>query len=215
MSELSNCPNCGADLKGEMLGANKLASKNKTTIINLYSEKQADGYCSKCSKEEWKSAKGKLIDEKKKLSDEIKKMLKIVPVISAHSPLGWDYNVLDMVTGQSTAGTGFLTEFTSSFTDLFGEQSGRHNTKIKQGEALCSMQVRMKCLNKGGNAVIATDIDYSEMGGAKAMMMICMAGTAVELKNVDALGEERAEKMNVLVDKNKRYQILNKLNPNE
>lgn len=52
-------------------------------------------------------------------------------------------------------------------------------------------------------------------GGAKAMMMICMAGTAIELMNIEALGQERAGKMKVLVDMNKRFKLLNSLNPNE
>ena len=53
----------------------------------------------------------------------------------------------------------------------------------------------MKTVCLGGNAVIATDIDYGEVGGAKAMLMVCMTGTAVlageNCLAGDNLGEDR------------------------
>ena len=77
--------------------------------------------------------------------------------------------------------SGVVSEFTSSFTDLFGVQSGRFNKKLKAGEDICFAQLRKQALDLGGNAVIATDIDYSEVGGGKGMLMVCMGGTAIKL----------------------------------
>jgi hypothetical protein len=68
--------------------------------------------------------------------------------------------------------------------------------------------LRYQCALLGGNAIIATDIDYSEVGGGKGMLMVCMAGTAVNLIGIETIFEEREEqlaKVKILV---KELQIL-------
>jgi hypothetical protein len=47
----------------------------------------------------------------------------------------------------------------------------------------CRNQLRFKAVKLGCNAIIATDVDYAEVGGGKGMLMVCMAGTAVKLAN--------------------------------
>ena len=58
----------------------------------------------------------------------------------------------------------------------------------------------MKALNLGGNAIIATDIDYAEVGASKGMLMVCMAGTAIRLKNPDVLGKTIAAALKEVTD---------------
>ena len=210
MSEITNCPNCQTELKSGLMSSVKLLNDKKTSIINEYHDKKSDGYCTKCGKEIYSKYKSQLQNEKAKLISKIQQLIKNIPVISTHSPLNWDYNILEMVTGQSTTGTGVISEFTSSFTDLFGAQSGRHNTKLKTGEDLCFAQLKMQALNLGGNAVIATDIDYSELGTEKGMIMVCMAGTAVKLNNSEVLGEQKAKLIDELIIVNDRLQYLEK-----
>ena len=141
-TELSNCPNCGTAFKSGMLSSVKLLSENKIAIINEYHEKPSSGYCSKCGNELYNTYKSKVAHEKQKAIEKIQGLISVVPVISTQSPLNWDYKILDMVTGQSTTGTGVLSEFTSSFTDLFGAQSGAFNKKLKDGENICFSQLR-------------------------------------------------------------------------
>lgn len=74
---------------------------------------------------------------------------------------------------------------------------------------MCFAQLRKQALDLGGNAVIATDIDYSEVGGEKGMLMVCMGGTAIKLKNTSALGQDRANKIDELIKLNERNLILN------
>jgi hypothetical protein len=70
----------------------------------------------------------------------------------------------------------------------------------------------------GGNAIIAVDIDYSEMGGEKGMIMVCMSGTVVKLNNLDVLDQYKVDsikKISFLADKlhvsnNKYAEILEK-----
>jgi len=147
--------------------------------------------------------------EHSKISAQIQPLISAIPVISLQNPANWDYEVLEMVTGQSTTGTGVVSEFTSSFTDMLGRQSGRYNRKIKGGESICFSQLRLQTLNLGGNAVIAADIDYSEVGGEKGMLMVCMAGTAIRLKNLEILGEQKADAIQELCSLKERLNTLN------
>jgi len=210
MNEIKNCPNCQTELKSGLLSSIKILSKKATAIINEYGEKKADVHCSKCGKELYEKANSKLQTEKNNLTAYLKDKINNIPVISTHTPLNWDYQVLEMVTGQSTTGTGVITEFTSSFTDLFGAQSNRHNQKLKGGENMCFAQLRIQALNLGGNAIIATDIDYSEIGAAKGMLMVCMAGTAIKLNNTEILEKEKSEIIDKLSYTNKRLKELEK-----
>ena len=52
-------------------------------------------------------------------------------------------------------------------------------------------QLRAKALKIGANAVIATDIDYGEVGSLKGMLMVCAAGTAIKLENTNILGSKQ------------------------
>lgn len=208
--KLEHCPNCNSDLKNSFLKKNELISKNKTEVINEYNDKKATGYCSKCGDDIYFKFKAKLEDEKTEIRKKLNKTIANIPVITTHSPLNWEYKILEMVTGQSSTGTGVLTEFTSSFTDLLGTQSGRHNQKIKEGEQMCFAQLRKQALDLGGNAVIATDIDYSEIGSGKGILMVCMSGTAVFLENTEILGSKKENAINEFHKLNSRLEYLNK-----
>lgn len=117
--------------------------------------------------------------------------------------------MIGLVTAQVTAGTGVLTELTSSVSDFFGMESKRHNMKLKQAEDLCLTQLRKHTLDMGGTAVVASDIDYAEIGGVKNILMVCMSGTAVDLLNFEILEDNLNEKINELHEWNDRLNYLN------
>ena len=164
-TEFTDCPHCKTKLKSGLLSSVTLLNDDKIDIINEYSDDQFDAYCTKCGNELYSICSKLLIEEKQKLTLEIYDLMDSIPVISIHTPYNWEYEILEMVTGQSTTGTGVISEFTSSFTDLFGVQSKHYNQKLKYGENMCFAQLRKQTLDLGGNAVIGTDIDYSEVGG--------------------------------------------------
>ncbi|TXD70978.1 heavy metal-binding domain-containing protein [Aequorivita lipolytica] len=180
----------------------------QTAIINEYKEPKSDGYCSKCGKELYEKYSNQILFERRNIINELERLIILIPVISIHTPLNWDYEIIGMVTGQSTTGTGVITEFTSSFTDFFGAQSGRHNRKLKEGEDMCFIQLRKQALDLGANAVIATDIDYSEVGAGKGMLMVCMSGTAVKLNNIDVIGKGKGQLLQKLTEANDRFKFL-------
>lgn len=208
MTELKNCPNCQAALKSGLMSSNMLYTKMQAAIIDEYHEPKSEGYCEKCGKDLLEKYSNQIRSEMERLGNEMQRLIDNVPVISIHTPLNWDYEVIGMVTGQSSTGTGVITEFTSSFTDLFGAQSGRHNKKLKAGENLCFAQLRKYALDMGANAVIAADIDYTEVGSGKGILMVCMSGTAVNLKNIDVIGNGKGELLDKLIKANQRLKWL-------
>ncbi|MEI6815348.1 MAG: heavy metal-binding domain-containing protein [Bacteroidota bacterium] len=207
-TELTQCPNCGTKLKDGILSSVKLLSENKTNIINEYHDEKASGYCNKCGDSLYKSYKGYVLTEREELTEQIQEIIEALPIISTHLPLNWDYDLIGIITGQSTTGNGALTEFLSASSNFWGTQSGRYNKKIKEGENFCFTQLRKQTLDLGGNAIIATDVDYSEIGGEKGMLMVCMTGTAIRLKNLSVLGKEREENIGQLTELNDRIRVL-------
>lgn len=126
-----------------------------------------------------------------RIAARLQKQLDFIPITSIHSPLDWSYSVNGLVTAQSVIGTGLVSQIASSFTDLFGAQSGVYTGKLRSSEELCKAILRAETLRQGGNAIVAADLDYAEVGGSHAMLMVCMTGTAVYLRNTEILGEER------------------------
>ncbi|WP_297332030.1 heavy metal-binding domain-containing protein [Flavobacterium sp.] len=212
MSELKECPNCNNKIKGGIFNSNNFLSEEKVAIINVYHDKKSNSYCDKCGDELFVKYKNALLKEKKQLKEKFLSIINSIPVITTHSPLNWNYEIIDMVTAQSSTGTGVLTELSSSFSDFFGMQSDRLSNKIKHGEDLCFSKLRKRVLDVGGNAVIATDVDYSEIGGDKGILMVCMGGTAIKLLNTDILGKEREEHLSIIEEINARILFLEKYN---
>lgn len=190
MEEPNSCPNCNEKIKEGWI-TNSLFSKNETEFINFMMGKSAGGYCNKCGKELKKESQIKLKSRIDKLEQYLKKNIKNIPILTTHTPFGWEYESYGIVTGQSVTGTGFVSEFKSDFSDFFGGQSGSFNKKLSSGEVLCFRQLRAKALKKNANAIIATDIDYGEAGASKGMLMVCAAGTAVNVKNTDVFGSKK------------------------
>lgn len=176
-----------------------MLSEKAINLINEYQENKHNGYCEKCGNELYFNARNKLQEEINNLTTYMESNINSIPIATINSPpLDWKYEILGIVTGQSSTGTGVISEISSSFTDLIGGQSGKLNEKLKLGEQMCFNQIRLKTIDLGGNAVIATDIDYSEIGSGKGILMVCSAGTAIKLTNTELLGKEKVAILNEL-----------------
>lgn len=162
-----------------------IVDENITKSINAFHEPKSTAYCSGCAPDLTYKYKLVLDAKKMELSKKIKKLIGIISIVTTHTPAKWDYDVLEIVTSQSVTGTGMFSEIASSWADIVGGQSNSLSAKLVKGENLCKDQLRYKCALLGGNAIIAADLDYAEVGGAKGMLMVCMAGTAVKINNVE------------------------------
>lgn len=202
-----NCKNCNAELKNTMFFSNRELSLDVITLINNELNLNAETYCNSCGDKLYKEAVDKadkksltlILDSKEiinklenklsKIDNELNKIYKNVPVLTIHNPFGWQYTSLGIVSGQLVTGTGLISEVFSDFTDFFGAKSNSFTQKLTKSESIVINQLKSRAILLGGNAVIATDVDYGEVGGNKGMLMICSAGTAVKLHNLDILEE--------------------------
>ena len=202
------CPNCNSVIKKGLTKSVTLFSSKQNTFVKEFVKTDAKEFCSRCGRQLFDQAQNALMSEINGINDQLGKLVNFIPVISIHMPHKWDYEVIGMVTGQATTGTGVFAEFASSFTDFFGTQSKTYNKKLMHGENLSFAQARLKAIDLGANAVIATDIDYAEVGGGKGMLMVCVNGTAVLLKNPEVLGDVVSAKLKEITTKVQRKKYL-------
>ena len=184
------CSNCGAKIGQSFFKNNEGAPAYLVEFLDEIKQEKKGGYCKNCVQEELTKEVSKADKSLKEIRASLNENIAFIPIITAHSPMSWDYRSIGIVTGQSTIGTGWLSGFESSLADFLGSQSGTYNSKLAQGEEICFAQLRKKTFALGGNAVIATDIDYAEVGTSKGMLMVCASGTSVEIKNIEVLGEK-------------------------
>lgn len=177
------CPNCGKSLHG-FLSADLLL-QSKVDFINKNLNQNQEAYCSSCSKSLLNKIAQNFKQQKGEIEKRLQQIIHFIPVISSPAPVKWDYEVIGMVSAQTTSGTGFATELSRSFNDFFGTGSNATNQKILRATNLCKADLRVQCVRAGGNAVISTDIDFNEIGsGTTNMLMVCMAGTAIRVTDM-------------------------------
>lgn len=208
MKEFDNCPNCKEAFREAFFNSNHITPSSLTDFINEFSGIKAEAFCDKCKGPLVNRSRDQLHTKLNLVKNSLQGLINDVPVITLQNPRNWDFQVMDMVTAQSVTGTGVVSEISSSISDLFGSQSNRLNTKLKNGEDICKTQIRLAAVSLGANAVIALDIDYAEVGGDKGMLMVCMAGTAIRLNNPEVLGEtymERFEELDKVAKQNADY----------
>ncbi len=191
MDEHDTCPQCGSKFSNfGVLKANLRIPESTNRLINEFAEPPFPYRCTKCGDAVLEQCLGLLKEEQSRLTAYLQSSLSVVPIVSSHSPLGWDYHTIGLVTAHSTLGTGIFTEVASSFADLFGTQSKTYNAKIKAAEDVCQAALRLKTIELGGDAVLAADIDYAELAGGKGLITVCMTGTAIKLRNAAEISAE-------------------------
>ena len=195
--EKSACPNCNKKIGG-ILFSNSLLTIAANNFINIFTENPGSGYCTDCGTNLFNACVAKLASQKSDVLNAAIRIVDVIPIVTAQSPLKWDYSVIEMVSSQSVTGTGLLSEISSSWTDMLGGQSDALSNKLGNGETICRKQLRIKAAMLGGNCILATDIDYAEVGGVKGMLMVCMSGTAANLHNIEDVLELDKEKLSIL-----------------
>lgn len=176
-----SCLRCGELLKTGMISSNQALVKSQLALINLWAAEPLSAACNKCGDGTLEEARSDLNLELTGCRDTLRNAINLVPVLSLQGPMGWSYEPIGIVTAQTVTGTGIFSDVASAFTDLFGTQSGTYNTKLREGENICKTSLQSQAIELGGNAVLAVDVDYAEVGGQRAMLMVCMTGTAIKV----------------------------------
>ncbi|WP_207503760.1 heavy metal-binding domain-containing protein [Telluribacter humicola] len=132
--------------------------------------------------------------------------------MTSPAPANWDYEVIGMITAQTTSGTGFLTELSRDFNDFFGTSSNTSSRKVEAATRICKADLRVQCVRLGGNAIISTDIDFSEIGsGSSNMLMVCMAGTAIKVKELANINEDRKNSILEVIELTQKLEAITKV----
>ena len=85
-----------------------------------------------------------------------------------------------MVSAQTVIGTGIITDLTSTLVaETFGKRSGAYEKKMDSLESYVFETISDKAAAMGATAVIGLAVNYSQMGGDRAMVMVSALGTAV------------------------------------
>lgn len=111
---------------------------------------------------------------------------------------------LGVVKANFVAGTGFITDFFASVTDVLGGMSSSYQFEMDRLYEKARLAISAEAKSKGADAILGYRIDFDEISGkGKSMFMISVSGTAVRLAEIV---EEK--KMSVF---EQRYDIYQKL----
>ncbi len=77
-------------------------------------------------------------------------------------------------------GTGIVSEFTSAITDIFGERATAFERKLAEAKRACMEKLQAIAAERGANAVVGVDIDYTEFANNRIGVVVNGTLVAVE-----------------------------------
>lgn len=86
---------------------------------------------------------------------------------------------IDIISGETVLGTGFLSEWSAALADVTGMSSGLFSGKLSSAKITAFNAMKESCVMKGGNAIIGVDFDYITF--ANNMIGVVANGTAVHI----------------------------------
>jgi uncharacterized protein YbjQ (UPF0145 family) len=90
---------------------------------------------------------------------------------------------LGIVTAECAFGMNLFKDIFAVGRDIFGGRSASIQTALKDARNTALDELRLEASKLGANAVIAVDLDYSEIsGGGKSMLFLVATGTAVRVE---------------------------------
>lgn len=88
-----------------------------------------------------------------------------------------------VISGSVVLGTGFLSEFGASISDLFGSQSELFSDKLETARELALKNLVKKSAQNSGNAIIGIDFDYITF--SNNMIGVVANGTSVVVEKIE------------------------------
>jgi len=89
---------------------------------------------------------------------------------------------IDIESVEIVLGTGIFSEVTAGIGDIFGLRSGAFENKLSGAKRAAMNMLKYRAYEKGGNAVIGVDIDYTEFSGNRVGLII--NGTIVKIEPI-------------------------------
>lgn len=107
---------------------------------------------------------------------------RIILTTEASSDLQIDRR-LEIITAEVVIGMHLFKDIAGLFRDVFGGRSKVMQNGLRDARKTALDELRREAHALGADAVVAVDLDYSEIsGGGKSMLFLVASGTAVTLK---------------------------------
>lgn len=87
-----------------------------------------------------------------------------------------------VISGETVLGTGFVSEFSASFSDFFGISTNMFSNKLKQAKEAALEKLILTSIDIGGNAIIGVDFDYITFTGD--LIGVVANGTSVFVERI-------------------------------
>lgn len=86
-----------------------------------------------------------------------------------------------LVTGEAVMGANIFRDLFASITDIVGGRSGAYEKELKKARDVAVQEMIEEAEGRGCNAILGVDLDYETVGDKGSMLMVTVAGTAVQL----------------------------------
>ena len=91
---------------------------------------------------------------------------------------------LEIISAECVLGMNILNDIGSAVRDLVGGRNETFQLKLRDARKTVLDELRREANQLGADAVVAVDLDYSEISvGGKSMLFVVATGTAVRLKS--------------------------------
>ena len=108
-------------------------------------------------------------------------LLTTAPSLEGHRVI----QTIDIVTAECVFGMNIFRDLFAGVRDIFGGRSKSSQRVLRDARQTCLTELRREAHALGANAVIAVDLDYSELSGSgKSMLFLVASGTAVRVEPV-------------------------------
>lgn len=89
---------------------------------------------------------------------------------------------LGLVTGEAILGANIFRDLFAGIRDIVGGRSAAYEEELRKAKQIAIREMVEEATARGGNAVIAVDLDYEtiNVGQGGGMLMVSASGTAVK-----------------------------------
>jgi uncharacterized protein YbjQ (UPF0145 family) len=146
-----------------------------------------NGMCGICAFKERQVSDSERVDreaEQAKAAAELSKRLDAILLTTETVPSIDITERIAIITAECVFGMHIFKDIGASFRDFFGGRNKAFQDALRDARKTVLSELRKEALDVGADAVVAVDLDYSEVsGGGKSMMFLVASGTAVKLAN--------------------------------
>lgn len=185
----SNCSFTGSDEQYKMNNPSKCPEcDNVLTFTGISQEKWRSSSQEEKSllKNKWKEEadqKKEAILKKEAMQEEILSRRINHMLTSGYNFEGYKItSYRGIVSGEAVLGTGFVSEFSATISDLLGSASAEFGNKMRQAKEIATSKMIDSSVSKGSNAIIGVDFDYTTLGNN--MIAVSANGTSVIIERI-------------------------------